>query len=133
MNGTADAEAILQELSRCEMEEAIPACVEKFHLRFADGRVVVPEDSPARQLSSEKLLWVFSRMGAFFHFYGPQEKAFALYREISRISNSLPVKWKYYGFALFISHYMFLSKEEYFRLHAEQKEYCQNHRYLCLV
>lgn len=126
MNGTADAEAILQELCHCEIEEAIPICVEKFRLRFADGRVVVPEDSPARQLSSEKLLWVFSRMGIFFHFYGPQEKAFALYREISRISNSLPVKWQYYGFALFISHYMFLSKEEYFRLHAEYNKLFRN-------
>lgn len=126
MNGTADAEAILQEFAHCEMEKAIPAYVERFRLRFTDGRVVVPEDSPARQLAPEKLLWVFSRMGMFFHFYGPQENAFALYREISRMSNSLPVKWHYYGSALFISHYMFLAKEEYFRLHAEYNKLFRN-------
>ncbi len=119
MSVAAEAEDILQTLCHCEMEEAIPVCVEKFRFSFIDGRVVVPEDSPARQLAPEKLLWVLSRMGIFFHFYGPQENAFALYKEISRISNSLLVKWKYYGFALFISHYMFLPKEEYFRIHAE--------------
>lgn len=126
MNGTADAEAILQEFAHCEMEKAIPAYVERFRLRFTDGRVVVPEDSPARQLAPEKLLWVFSRMGMFFYFYGPQENAFALYREISRMSNSLPVKWHYYGSALFLSHYMFLAKEEYFRLHAEYNKLFRN-------
>lgn len=100
-------------------EESVPAIIKYLKLSFANGQVLFPSDSPARKLDLLDLMKVYCKASAFFHYYGPQENAFCLYREVSRMTKSLPLKWKHYSFALFIAHYMFLDKDAYFQMHIE--------------
>lgn len=114
-----DVQRICELISAGHVEEAVHICMEYFRFRFSGGRLIIPENSPAWKIDRSRLAWLYSVMGTYFQFYGPQEKACCFFKEVSKMSEGLSIRWQYYGKYLFNAHYLFMSPKEYFHAHQE--------------
>lgn len=110
---------IFQLIEKEKYEEAVVQGIKYFQLKFSSNamELVVPKESPIWQLETANRLYFYSIAGVCSQYFGQQSHACAFFREIWQESNSLPVKWENYSHYLMKCHYLFLPKEEYFKLH----------------
>lgn len=108
---------ILDVLHQEDIDAVVPDCMRRLGLNVVDGRLIVSQNGLAMLMKPEHLAWIYVRLGAFFHFQGSAELAYYLQREASKLLKNMPTLWEIYGYSLFLMHYLFMDKEEYFQQH----------------
>ena len=111
--------AIFQLIEKEKYEEAVVQGIEYFQLGFSQNgmALVVPKQSHIWQVDLGHRLYFYSIAGICYQYFGPQAHGCAFFREVWQNTPSVLVRREYYSHYLMKLHYLFLPKEEYFRLH----------------